>query len=164
MKFTFALAVHFAAAVSAITTAPVTFETPAPVTSPGYPPCQVCGAGKVVTIRDAILSSLPGTDPLSCEELQIQGLTGYIEEQYCPNIASLISECGCAEDDFAPPSAPVSSTAAPVTFAPAPAVTSVPPGTSAPVTSPGYPPCLPSLWCWQGSYYPRCNSQHPPWH
>jgi hypothetical protein len=87
------------------TAAPVTSDSPetsAPVTSPGYPPCQVCGVGMVVTISSGSVSLPDGAGPLSCEALQIQGLTGYVEPQYCAIAFVFMSECGCAVDDFAP--------------------------------------------------------------
>jgi Hint module len=141
MKFAVAIAVHSAAAVvSAITIASVVVESSAPVTSPGYPICQVCDDGMVVTIPDTILDLFG--DPLSCEEWQLAGLEGSVDPNDCQYLRFFTTQadvCGCAMESFAPATSPVLGTSAQVAI-------DDPPGPPFPVTSPGYypirhPPC-----------------------
>jgi hypothetical protein len=92
------------APVAAVTPAPAVPATPAPVTvapsaglpeSPGFPACDVCGAGKSVTNPDAVVT-LPDQDPTSCAQVQLGGQLGFIEAIYCPIVVSFLVPCGCA--------------------------------------------------------------------
>jgi hypothetical protein len=101
--------------------------------SPGYPLCQVCGEGKVITVPDELIP-LPGVDPQTCVNIELGGVYGFIEEQYCPIVPQLIENCKCAEGTLAP-TAPVASE----TDAPSAAAATAPAAlldSSAPVAAP----------------------------
>ena len=87
MKFVFVAAV-LAAMIGAFVTA---VELPP---SPGFPFCQVCGAGQVVTIPDGIVLA-PGTDQTDCATIQYGGFNGYVDPEYCPVIFEFLFECDC---------------------------------------------------------------------
>jgi len=58
-------------------------------------PCSVCGNGKEVDFPDAIVE-FPGQSPISCAELQTNGLLGRIPSGQCARLSVLIdSVCGC---------------------------------------------------------------------
>jgi len=97
------------------TAAPVT-PAPAPQRppSPGHPPCNICGTeGRVISSPDVVVN-IPDQDPVTCGVLFEAGMTGYIEERYCPITAGLSAPCGC-------------TTAAPVSVPPPPLPVPPPP-------------------------------------
>jgi hypothetical protein len=120
MKFVFVAAV-LAATIGAFVTA---VELPP---SPGFPFCQVCGAGQVVTIPDGIVLA-PGTDQTDCATIQYGGFNGYVDPEYCPVIVEFLFECGCMTG-----TAPTATT---ITVAPVVAAT------IAPVIPPVVPPVM----------------------
>lgn len=95
--------------------------------------CQVCGAGKVVTLPAAIFTP-PGRDPVACGDLQTAGINGDPDVfSSCATIALLIPvTCGCADGTFAPTTAP--DTDAPAAPMEPPVATVNPAGSLSPVT------------------------------
>ena len=94
---------------------PTTPTTPAPVAATpapfGLSECLVCGEGRVVTLPDVILN-IAGLPPISCREVEVQGLNGIITPSLCAIVPLFIAPCGCAPVTNAP------VTPAPVTAAP----------------------------------------------
>ena len=90
-----------------VTPAPVTPApvTPAPVTaapmgapvppSPGFPACSVCGEDMRVTLPDVVVN-IPTFGETTCGTFETAGLTGFIEEQFCPVVTGFAAPCGCA--------------------------------------------------------------------
>ena len=107
--------------------------SPAIPPNPGFPPCPVCGTGKVVTIPSGIVSP-PGRNQTTCQIFEQGGLLGFVDPAFCPFVPSLATNCGCMNSTVAP-GIVVQPTTAPVTMAP---VTKTPvtmaPVTKAPVT------------------------------
>ena len=105
-------------------------NTPIPP-SPGLPSCNICGDGMEVTLPDVILD-IPGSNPVSCVQLQNAGIHGLIEAGFCPVIQGFTGPCGCQPMSSTPPSpAPITTTTSIPT---SDGNTPIPP-------SPGYPDC-----------------------
>jgi hypothetical protein len=74
----------------------------------GFPFCSVCGKDKVVGNNDAIFNPPTEDPPLSCGSLELAGVGGYITEEECTALSSVIVEiCECKEGTLT--AAPVSS-------------------------------------------------------
>ncbi|KAI2490642.1 Oligosaccharyl transferase STT3 subunit [Fragilaria crotonensis] len=106
--------------------------------SDSNPVCEVCGAGKVISVPDEIVT-VPGQPTISCADLQANGLSGMIEERFCGLIPTLINPtCVCVEAAPSPPTTPEVSppTQVPIPLAPntAPAIATVAPISSSPAS------------------------------
>ena len=79
-----------------VSPAPVAAPAAAPIPpSPGFPECSVCGPGLRVTLPDVMLN-IPTFGDTTCGVFETAGLTGFIEEQFCPLVTSFAAPCGCA--------------------------------------------------------------------
>ena len=70
---------------------------PGEILEPGpFSKCDICGAGKQISLNDVILT-LPGREEKpTCEEFGHAGLVGLIPEDQCPLVMMLVSAlCGC---------------------------------------------------------------------
>ena len=91
-------------------------EAPTLPPNPGEPPCDICGAGNEITIPDGIVN-VPGQPLISCADLQMVALDGFIPENFCPLLPTVTGvTCGCAP--AAPAIAPTDAPVAPPTDAP----------------------------------------------
>lgn len=66
-----------------------------------FPVCEVCGEGLRVTALDVMIM-IPTQEPLDCATLEMGGLNGMIEAQFCPLIATFVGPCECAPLVVAP--------------------------------------------------------------
>jgi hypothetical protein len=87
------------APVAVVTSAPAAASMPSaglPV-SPGYPACDVCGAGNKVTKPDVEVV-VPDRDPTTCAAFETGGQLGFIEPDHCNVglLAVFLKDCGCA--------------------------------------------------------------------
>lgn len=118
--------------------------TPVPP-SPGFPPCDVCGGkGEAMRYPDMLLD-IPDSNPVSCLNLQLSGIRGYIDPHFCPDIVPIADPCGCEAPPVAsPPSARSSTTTAAAATATTAQATlapvSVSPITPMPITAAPYYP------------------------
>lgn len=84
--------------------------TELPIPSPGFPPCNICGEGNVITNPDAVLQfafladalDIPGTiEDKTCLEFAADGQNGLIPEEDCallPIITRTLCDCQSPSD------------------------------------------------------------------
>ena len=116
---------------------PTTNPTDSPTTSPsigtpfpfsGNRYCNVCGMAGSVVSNPSVMVDIPEVGVVNCAVLTALGETGFIDDDICDIIPSLIGSCGCT------------ITAAPITPAPSPLpTTAAPQHTRAPHS--GFLPC-----------------------
>jgi hypothetical protein len=80
------------------TTALCTKVAPEIGSSPGFPKCLICGAGKTVPVANynVVLKTIPalfGTQ--TCKSIQDAGILGYVADKYCPIMPKIVAACGC---------------------------------------------------------------------
>lgn len=118
-----------AAPVVVPTLAPVVPPTFAPVRRGGFPICNICGNGKIISNPTGLITFAGQPEPISCIELQNRGLNGLIDTTFCAIVPGLTVVCQCRE----PTEAPVTmSPVVPTTLAPIEPTTSPPTATYSP--------------------------------
>ena len=85
---------------------------PLPISSPGYPPCNICGEGGVITNPDVVLQIDGIIEGKTCAEFDIDGENGLISESECvllPLETTFACDCQFDEIDPVPPPPPPTS-------------------------------------------------------
>eukprot|EP00986_Skeletonema_menzelii_P004477 scaffold1527_cov145-Skeletonema_menzelii.AAC.11 len=80
--------------------------TDLPIPSPGFPPCNICGEGGVITNPDAVLQIAGITQVKTCAEFDTDGENGLISETECdllPLVTTTVCDCQYPLDPVPPP-------------------------------------------------------------